>query len=52
MNPPPEFVGPKIAAWFGFTDKFGCDPCESPERPEGKSCLFYKYDKKKAAPYR
>ena len=50
MNPPPEFVGPKIAAWFGFTDKFGCDPCEQakfpgyrPSKPNKfKQCLYYK----------
>ena len=43
VNPPPEFVVPnKMEAWFAITDKFGCDPCESPERPEGKSCVYYK----------
>ena len=43
VNPPPDFVVPnKMEAWFAITDKFGCDPCESPERPEGKSCVYYK----------
>ena len=44
MNPPPEFVGPKIAAWFGFTDKFGCDPCEKAKPKRNKQCLYYKVE--------
>ena len=51
LNPPPEFVGPKIAAWFAWTDEFGCDPCEKAKlnTPKGnKQCLYYK-DKRKAS---
>ena len=46
-----EFVGPKIAAWFAWTDEFGCDPCEKAKlnTPKGnKQCLYYK-DKRKAS---
>ena len=46
VSPPPEFVPDKMRpimrAWHAMTDKFGCDPCESPDRPVGKSCLYYK----------
>ena len=42
VNPPPEFVGPKIAAWFGFTDKLGCDPCERAKPKNNKQCLYYR----------
>ena len=43
MNPPPDFVVPnKMAAWFAFTDKYGCDPCEKAKPKRNKQCLYYR----------